>query len=420
MALISGMVAIYLKEVTVSDSCALIPGYRKKQLITAALVLCLYMVVPAIVLSIRGLPVFNVMALLLLIAGTLVAHTDNTQLMGRQFLPLVPIWLAYELLDIQPNFEFIGSFSQLTGFSSNTPFALLVIALAVIIGGRFVIRFMRGETIYPQSPQISQTSYILATYDKVDPVSAKFLSGKMSRLYRRMKEERRRYSDLIRLYQYALFNPRSTLFADPTLSTVVIFYLYMYYLVYHSKSFDTVLELAPLLFMIYQLMAVGVTTEFLQHRDRLPSLWLQSPLPARTDITRAVIFTYLAVAGKQYLKVSLALALLPVFVPAYARPEYLLLIAVGLLPYIFLIALSLAQSEEITSPTCWGWAVFNLVFSMVMFLFNISFSHDFKNPLAYHVFLLLMIPVSAVYLWYVYRGWATDTEMNFAGPEATL
>lgn len=418
--LVSSVVVLYLREVTATDASALIPNYRKKQLIAAGIILTPFLLCPVVIACIKGVPVLSCLAMLLCIVSFFIFVVVNNIPDTLQMLVLIPLWLVYELLGLEPSLGFIGSFSEITGFGSDNLFALFVTGVSLALIGYFSVRFLRGNTKKPGDSDKAGIDPFTASYDKIDTISARLVFRKIDRLFNNLQKRKSSFSSYVRLYQYALFSPSSSLIFDMAfIFASVISYVVIVYFYVTNAGFNSVQKIAPLIFLIYHLGAVSFTTDFLQHRDRMPALWLQSRLSSRREVAKVILLTYLAVAGRQYLKITVLLLLLPLLIPAIANPEYIPVLSAGVLPFIVLISFSLILSDRITSFSCWGWSVSNTLLACLVLGMTFGICRIFYYSQPFWLFFLLITPFSLLFLWRAFNKWA-ETEMNFTGPEFSL
>ncbi len=421
----SGLVSDHLRAVTADDACSLIPYYRKKQLITAGILLAPFVFVPVLTAFIKGLPVLSLLAILLSIMSAVIVAIDRSFENGfRSLVMLIVLWLVYELLGFELSAKFIGSFSEMTGFGSNSFFALLVIGISLVLSIWFSVRYLQGEIKETRDTDSLGFDCFTMNYDRQDSITTKLVCRKMHRLITSLQKRVAVFLDHVRLYQYALFDPRSSLMFDTMLFYAFAFmYLLLFFVFFYSHiSFATDRSFSntpPTIFIMYIMFSLNITREFLQHRDRLPSLWLSSRLASRRQFAKAVFATYMMVCGRKYLQATLLTLPFSLIIPGCNYPAFLLFMAAGVVPFIVLAAFSLLLSDRVTSYNCIGWWSISVVVVLPTYVLGFRIFKLLAYPLVCISILLVLVLLSVLLLLYAFNVWA-DTEMDFKGPELSL
>ncbi len=425
--LVSSMGA-HLTRLIKSNASALVPYYRQKQLIASGILLTIFIVWPTVVTGYKGFPVLISLAMFLFTANLVLWSSFNfVQNIISFTIILWLLWFVYELLGLPTNFKILGSVSDSAIFSSNYIFPVSLIIISCISLYYFVDHFL-NLSIQKFSKEESDNSAPESTinHDRVDPIAAKFVTRNLSRLLTHKKENKSSLNHTVRLIQFSCFTPSYVVsYLSSVLYLGMLFFMASYkYLLFSEIPVNDHYVLLTL-FMAYPLISVLLTTDFLQHRNRMPAIWLQAQLTSRKGFTRATILTYLLVMGKQYITISLINLVIFLIFPFLSLTNLILIMAMGFIIFVAMLSLSLIVSKRVVSPDCRGWLIptagfWILTFMVLMGLAGSEVSLTIFDFLHFKTWLFIgsLAVFSTVLFRIAVLKWA-NTEMDFAGPEVS-
>jgi len=279
----------HLTRLIKSNASALVPYYRQKQLIAAGILLAVFIVWPTVVTGYDGFPVLSSLAMFLFATSLVLWSSFNFP--QNIFTLTIIVWLlrlAYELLGLPTDFKILGSVSDFALFSSNYIFPISLIIISCISFTYFVNHFL-NFSILKFSEEDSDNSAPESTinHDRVDPIAAKFVTRSLSRVLAHKREQMSTMIHTVRLIQFSFFTPT---FVVSYLSSVLYLGMLFFMATYMYLSSADIPDnyILAILFMAYPLIAVLMTTDFLQHRNRMPAIWLQAQL-AIQNLTRGAL-----------------------------------------------------------------------------------------------------------------------------------
>ncbi len=414
--------AMHLKNMIKNNAAALLPHYRRSQLIATGLILALFIFVPVLIRGIQGIPILAPAAMFLFTAGLILWGIFN---FGENVLVIAGIlWtgkLAHELLGFKAKVMFFDSLNRFSPGGSDTVFPIFIILLSctlLFLFARYVMAIPHKET---WDSTRHRTNPYTKEYDRVGPLLGRLTGRIMGKRQKGMTGEGKRSRfQLARVFQSALFSPGVTYFPGTVLFLlVVLFYLFSFFYILGGGFEGGMLKqrVVPFLIMIYYISAALLTTDFLQHRHRLPALWLQAQLDSRKTFTGVTILTYLMVAGKQFLGISIYFLLMPVVIPGITYSMVLAMITAGFCIDLVLLSLALLFSDQVVSRECKGWTVSLIVIGVLpIFIFLGSLIKNSLKYLEAYWYFLFIFGLTALFLfWRAYKKWM-NTKMDFVDP----
>jgi len=410
---VSGM---QMKGLIKSNATALFPHYRQYLLMAFGLVLAVFLVWPVVITGIRGVPVLASLAMFLFISclmlGGLFFFGDNIIVLGAM------IWLGklvHEMLGFKSKIKIFGDFSEFSLLGSKSVFPILVILFSAVVLCLIALYLLKAPPDFPGKKTDISNPYA-KDYDRTNALTAFIAKRNMALLLKNSRDKKRSLFHIARLLQPGLFSPAYASITQSVVGiTVLILYLGTLFYVFLGAKFD--LMIIPFLLLIYYMAAAMITTDFLQHRQRMPLIWMQAQLNSRKVFAKATILTYLMVVVKQHLALSLGILILPVFSPVVSVLRLLPLIILGFLVFIMLLSLSLLVSDLVLSPECKGWMLFNIIGGILgLTIAIISFKISFTNTPWTWIFIIVLSVITGLLLWRAYKKWS-NTEFNFIGPQ---
>jgi hypothetical protein len=413
----------HVRLVVMSNTGSLFPYYRRKQLNVLLVVIGVFSLWPVFVMSINGFPPLQALAIFTIIPALLLW---GEFIFGNNALVWIgTIWLGKTLLEmmgIASKFVMFPSLFDVKIFGSAAVLPLLVSLGSMAAIYRFGRFFLKVPSVkLPRSDRDVTNSY-LQYYDRTNGLSDRMTSWSMGRLLKGVKNGKRfSLFSSARLIRPALFSPKIAFVSQNllyyTLSLVLTAgFLYLYFtLAYYDKPV-TLQHYAVYLLYIYLRSGAYTSLDFLQHRHRLPALWVQLPLLSRRHFARAAALSYVTVIVLKALGISALLLVLPFLFDGLPFMPILAITAAGCVLMLLITALSLMWSGNSKSPDCRGFVIMLMVGSIVLCLPLLGSRRSFDStPGAWYVILGLAL-VTLILMGLGYRKWR-NTEMNFNGPE---
>jgi hypothetical protein len=413
-----------LRRMVMSNAGALFPYYRRKQWNVVLVIMCVFALWPVIGMSVGGFPPLKALALFtfipaLLLWGGFIFGENGLVIIGT-------IWLGktlWDMLGVPSKFVLFPSLFDVKIFGSAAAPALLVSLGSMVVIYRFRRFFLEVPGFKLPRRHRNLANPYTGNYDRTNWLSGMMTSWSMGRLLKGVKSGKRfSLFSSARLIRPSLFSPM-TAFISQTLLYSTLFlvmmamWLYLYINLAHTDKPITWPELEVFLIIIYHLSAVFAGLDFLQHRHRLPALWVQLPLPSRRHFARATALSYLTVIVPQALVISAMLLVLPAIFDELRVMRTLATAAAGCVWMLLITAFTLIRSNTSKSPDCREFMIGMMVVGshvpmITMAVFRKSFGN---NPGTWYVILGLALAAS-IMMGTGYRRWR-NTEMNFNGPE---
>jgi len=405
------IIAGNLKNVTKTAAIMLLPDYRKKQIITHGVFLFIFILLTTLIFGINSFSVLTISSLCLFTACLILWLIFLTDEIFIVFI--VVLWtlrIIIELLGFKTESKITGTFMELTGLQSDFLFPLLLIIFSLKALAFFVIYYFR-----------------IPVYDSdVENIhdSAKFIDRKILKIRKGRIKPGLSLPNDIRFFEFSLFSPGYIIKISfsTIISTAAAFFTYGYIVAHARGGFQHIEHyIIPFIIFIYYMSSIMVTTDFLQHRNLLSSLWLQSPLTSRKNFTDRILLTYIYVIIKNYFLVSILLAAAFFILPSLSAVVLLQIYTLTLALSLCMVSFSIVFSSRLTSYHSVNWMVGNIILSTILLLILIktkSFGMA-ENLSGTWFFSLTMVLLSAVVLRFAFIKWK-DTEMSSIEKEQDL
>ncbi|MFC1563685.1 hypothetical protein ACFL6G_02055 [candidate division KSB1 bacterium] len=291
---------------------------------------------------------------------------------------------AYILLDF-PHEEIISStLRNIVDFNIGYDLSIYIFILSILLLGISIIIFI-GNTVSGKSRITDNIEPLyVSRQDKMGKIVTNEVYRKLNKLTGMLESEKPSKGQLTRMYQYGLLNPGSQLFPVFFLTffaAVLLFgsALSLFSSERLSEIFQFIFPTSITWLIVYQIDSGLLTYDFLQHRNRLPALWIRSQLSSRREFTRLVLSAILKTALNRYLAISAAiLPVVLIFSNIFViRTETILLVlSFGILQYIWMISLSLIFSEDIKSSNCIGWSITAIAITAFFWIISTAYWHS--------------------------------------------
>lgn len=411
LVLLGYVMGMHLSRLLQSSACVLLPNYRQKQLLAAGILLALFILFPTLISGLKGFSVAISLSLLLATASyclwTFFYFGENI------FSGVILLWflrLFYECSGLKTKLIIFGPFSD---YFPNAP-ALLLPVLLIVISTIALVAFVRYFLTVSMhrfaAEESDQNDPWARDFDRIGRVVRKLVKKKLNRATIGLSQQPTSVFRLVRHFQFSLFSPNNVV-TIYSFATLIAMFNLMILLYFQHGSLPPRMEVAPLLNFIFIILIGILATDFLQHRSRMVSLWFQSQVSSRKKFTRLVALTFLFVAGRLYLTLSIILLGVSFLTTLLTAFDALRIVLLGAVENLLVISLCLIFSEEITSPDARGWTVSN-IFLWILLLIIIL---NTWTALTWGT-LLALLGLSVALLGIALYKWES-TEINFVSPE---
>jgi hypothetical protein len=378
--------SVHAKRLIRSNATALLPEYKKLQIITAGLVMSSFIIIPIIMAVIREIDILPWLAIFLfssaIIFGVLIRYSDNI------FIVLILFWtirMSYEALGLPIEYNIIQF----------DPAYMLYLAITMIFGSILIYysnirRYNEYSVLDFDNGNGDDTDPWSKDYDK----SGKFTTKYLNNLVKHERGETKGSNRIInRLMQITMFSPHQVFPTSAVTVVLVLIYLISLLFLLDPYIFYHVDWAVPILILVYHISAILITADFLQHRERIAMLWLYSPAGSRREFIQSLIQSYIIVVIRNFLVISMVFVVFGLTTSLLTIPEIFSLFIIGLNINLMLIAVSLLYFEVITSPEAKGWTVTNLILAFILLPIFLKFM-----TLLSAVFLGIMCIISGIFL----------------------
>jgi hypothetical protein len=400
---LTGMAMVVGYHLLETSTIDLLPKHRPYQLVTSGLLLALFLVWPTILMALRGGPVLVILAIYLFFACLslwIVFHTFAAY--GLVLILGFPtmIWLLsdqFQKGNLPPESTRIARFG-IDHLGSSWPIYMIVASLLGLF--YFAHYYMRAARV--DSPDESGNDYLEChkTQDSTDNLSSGIASNAISRLAGVNSVGKASFLRLVRLFQFSLFSP---MFGMHFFSC--IFVLFATYLSFHGRV--PLPGMNIFLPMAYYFCPAAAAMTFLNHRNRMPFIYLSSCLPSRNSFLRATVLSYLLVVLKQTIFMTLTAVLAHAIFPWTSWTCFPQLCTLGFILSFIQVSFSLLASKRIKSANALSWLLINMVLIAPIPLFARLCSRTWT------VSLVLTALFSGFLFWLAMRKWQ-KTELDFA------
>lgn len=421
---IAPVAGYHMRRVVMSNAGALFPHYRQKHLHVLFFIMAAFSLGPVLALSINGFPPLQALALftsmpVLLIYGSLLFGESGPVMIGTLWLTK----LFWDMMGIPSNLVLIPSLGDIRIFGTSWLLPLLVAILSMLLFYRYCLFFLKVPGFKLPIRYRDATNTYTNNYDRANWLTAKMTPWSMDRLLKGVKN--RNKNSIIssaRLMQPALFSPTTAFISQSimfSLTSIVTIgaWLYLYLnLAYFNKPLPYSGD-GIFLILIYHLNGGFASLDFLQHRHRLPMLWMQSGASNRRDFARTTAFTYFLVLGRQTLIFSLMALALPIFIKEITFMQMLAIVAAGCVWVMLLAAVTLRWSNNPNSVDSREFMIGIMMmgaFGLIIFLSIIAKSFDSTPAVWYSILVAALFAVLQIML--SYRKWR-EFSIDYRGPE---
>jgi hypothetical protein len=403
------IVGMHLNRVIKSNSTALLPNYRRDQLITLFIILILFILWPTIILGICGIFILNPLALLLV--GAIFVLWISFRFGEGIIVILFIIWgvrFFYEVLNFHTNVSYFENISLFVNSAFGNIFPVFIILLALAAFGLF-FTYLKNVSIYKfLNGQQDNTDPWARDFDRTGPVTEKIM---YRIIYKLVSKKSQNILAIIRKFQIYLFGPANIVNIQLINMVFILLYFFTISLVWGGGFAEISEDFIVVCFLFFFISISILSTDFLQHREKLPVLYLQSYFSERKQFLNIVVFSYLTVAVKQFIFLGIVFLFVPLFMPVLSFVNLWPMYILGFFAYIIVLSLSLIFSKEIISPEAKGWTLTNILFAIISTPIVLAL----REILTWQFFtvvgvLCLILFVFSIKIW-------EKTELDFSGPE---
>ena len=404
---VTSVTSIHLKRMVQSNAADLLPNYRRYQLIAAGFVLACFLIWPVILTYYFGGPVLITLAIYLF--SICIFLWDFFYWVDNRLFSFLGILITLLLLiDI---YRFVGSspkFSLITYLGNMIGSALSIYAIVFSLFGLFLFAFLYLKLSNTYLTNESDSSWLSSNaFDRTGAFTMKIVGKAISRASQIKDTQKSSGYRLIPLFQFGLFQPglaANTLFIYFSIAMVLI-------ITYWTTGILTVREWDYFLLALFYLCSLTLTIDFLQHRNNIATLYLQSDLSSRNSFIHIIAISYLWGIFKQIAVFALLLIFLQRVFHFTTWADLFQILAMGFTINLVYISISLLFSSKVKSEKCIGYGVINIIimiFALPLTIFGLAiYSWIFVAACAF---------ISSLLFGLAMRQFA-KTEMDFIGPE---
>lgn len=420
LCLITFVSSYNFRQLIISHVGALLPHYRRKLLAALGVLLLVFVLLPSIMVSFKGYPLFKFFALYVTIfTGILWIGFTFGEYPIFMFMMLWWGKLAYDLLGFHTEKQIFKPLSHL-----EVAGVALTVPLLFIVGSFLLLYLFARYFLWVPADKLPASNRRLSgtyanQYDAEDRLTRAIVKWRLKHhieKFNREKERKNMTVPIAGLIQYSLFSPSTTMGIQMVFGVISLGLAFSSYVLVLGRTEFVKMDSIPFLILIYLLSSAIMAADFLQHRHRMPGIKMQAMLDSREQFARAVTLSYIMVAVKQWLGITVCLLLFPVIFKPVTLTRLLPVFAAGLVLNLIIIALSLLTSKHVLSADARGWTLTTILvggYGTLFLLAASKFQLD-NNPETWY-FIMGIAAVALLMLWGGYRK-MIDTEMNFIGP----
>ena len=216
---------------------------------------------------------------------------------------------------------------------------------------------------------------------------------------------------VIRKFQIYLFGPANIVSTQLFNMIFIVLYFFTIGLIFAGGFAEISEDFIVVCFLFFFISSSMLSTDFLQHREKLPVLYLQSGFNSRKHFLNTVISSYLIIAIKQFLFLGITFLSIPFFIPIFTFVKLWPLYVLGFYTYILVISFSLLFSKEIISPDAKGWTLTNILIAIISTPVVLALRDFFSWQ-----FFVVVGVMCLILFWLSIITWG-KTELDFSGPE---
>lgn len=362
--MLSSFVGVNLRRIIQSPTSLLMPKYRHTQLKAGIFYLLPFVLLSTILMAIKGFSFMTYFTAFVFVAVsvTIMLYRFSEQLV----LIILLMWImkfGLQMLGFNIGHE-IWSMTALTIYGSKFLFELAFLFICIIAAYWFY-RYYLNVSI--------QKKYIAKHTDdgwnRNHETGSKFQIYLINKIKERMIKKSRKIKDndlyQIRLIQYSLFSPFIL-----SLTTILIycFYIFAYtftWLWFFYDSTDSSL-LSLIINMTFMIFIIILMSDFLNHRNRISLLWLQSRTKSKTKYLKLVFSSVMYNVAKYYIMISL-IYITALLLIGYSSNQILASLLFGMNFYLGIPALAFIFNDRIESEGSKGWNAV-IMFSSILIL----------------------------------------------------
>ena len=344
---------LHLRQLSTWPGSWLVPNFKSSHLQATAVSLSMLFFLPVLWLVLNGLPVFPLVAMLLFYS-TLTLWSGYYQ--GQFGVSVPTLWM---LAHIQEN-----NFSSLRPSLLESSFLYEAMLFSFAALGLILFAFFYAKDKSERNPiqacgELVSKGRVGWKTGMITPITAKLAHGRLSATLRNGGPSSP--WRLARLFQFGLFSPGLmcltlplTYFCGVVGVALIAHYLFHPIFVENSGG-SAILANDFMATVIFGINILSLSTDFIQHRNRLPQLWLWAAAANRKAFSHATILSFCWVAAKQFMLTSILFFGLSFLLPGLSPTRVLAMLPLYGLLYLFVISSTLLASKWIKSRQGFGW-----------------------------------------------------------------
>ncbi|UCH97758.1 MAG: hypothetical protein JSV88_13145, partial [Candidatus Aminicenantes bacterium] len=316
-------------------------------------------------------------------------------------------------------------------FGSTFIFQILLLTISGILFFAFFRHFLRRPLYKFLHEEPHQAAIDARYFDSHNRLTARIVKRNITNLSQYSKNKKKSMVNIARILQYGLFNPGVSNLTSVffySLAGLLFILLLDGFMTYKIGDTGNIIEFLkgsqwfssalPFIFIpFYTYSAICLAADFLRHRDRISNLWLLTPVNSRKEFIQRIILSYLWVAAKHFLVISLLYVLVLVMSPGLYFSSLLPLMIIGIMIYIFFISITLLKTPKINAKQISTWLITYL--STFLSIFFIGYllaiasglSLSFSSPV---LIIIICLALLNGFLFAVSLDKCKNIELNFA------
>ncbi len=266
--------------------------------------------------------------------------------------------MAYEILGLPIE---VRIFPAVTEYLVHISLFLIIVSIILFyMNSRHYFRIsildfenIDRDELDPWSKEFDKTTVVITKY--FEKTLAKFANLKtLSK------------NNINRLFRITLFSPNQAVAASAIMIVIVLAFIYSIFLLLHPEVIYQHEWILPILILIYHISGIMITTDFLQHRERLSLLWMYSVAKSRKDFIYTFCRSYIFIVLQNFLAISIVYFIIALTISIISVQDLLRLFISGIFINLMLIAISLIYFDVIRSPEAKGWMVPNMLLAFIL------------------------------------------------------
>lgn len=410
-------IAMNLRRLIESAEFELLPRYRYWQNIGTIILLSWFILFPSVFMAFYGFPVLTSLAAFLscgiFMLWLLFYFSDN--LLIFTFI----LWqasLAFDIFGLSESPIISDNLSRLSIFGSKELLYLIITIISLFLYGLFLRKYLTVPLYKIQKGRKNATNPWMKDHDKLGPGMQNIVMKKFRKNIAVLKNNGASLIQNARCIRFSMFSPAYTLFSNSLfVSTIILFYIAtVKYLIIRDNDIQLSNAIDHFYYLFFLLAGI-LSSDFVQHRNRLSFLWLSSGISSRNKFNWAIMLAYSIVQMRFFLTMSAVLIISPLLFQEILYSSICIAIIIGLIINLIIMAFTFICGEYIRSADGRGWTLTVIPFGMIILsIFTVVYEKLLKNSTDLW-FVLGAAGVLSLWLLFISVKRWNRTEYDYAG-----